>query len=125
MWEEQNKKAVQLFRSGRHTEAMAMAQEALKEAEESFGPDDARVATSLNNLAECTRAQVRHAEAEPLWKRALEIRKKRWGRPSRCLHLMNNLAGAYFELGDFAKAEHMLTGALRISERSQDRLILT
>ena len=92
---------------------------ALKEAEESFGPEDARVATSLNNLAEMYRAQVRHAEAEPLWKRALEIRKKALGPDHPDVStLMNNLAGAYFELGDFAKAEYMLTGALRILEAS-------
>ena len=34
---------------------------------------------SLNNLANCTRAQGRYAEAEPLYKRSLAIREKALG----------------------------------------------
>ncbi len=52
MWEDLNKKSVELFQKGLHSEAVAAAKEALKVAEESFGSEDARVATSLNNLAE-------------------------------------------------------------------------
>ena len=51
---------------------------ALKEAE-GFGPQDPRLATTLNNLGEVYRAQGRYAEAEPLYKRALAIREKALG----------------------------------------------
>ena len=51
---------------------------ALKEAE-GFGPQDPRLATTLNNLGEVYRAQAKYAEGEPLYKRALAIREKALG----------------------------------------------
>ncbi len=51
---------------------------ALKEAE-GFGPQDPRLATTLNNLAGLYQAQGRYAEAEPLYKRALAIIEKALG----------------------------------------------
>ncbi len=53
---------------------------------ESFGPQDVRVATSLNNLAGLYQAQGKYAEAEPLYKRSLSIKEKALGpesEPSR------------------------------------------
>ena len=44
--------------------------------EKTFDPEHPEVAASLNNLAELYRAQGRHAEAEPLYERALAIRRK-------------------------------------------------
>ncbi len=49
------------------------------EAAEEFGPQDRRLATSLNNLAVLYRAQGKYPEAEPLYKRALAIREKALG----------------------------------------------
>ena len=60
MWEELNKKAVELFQSGKYSEAVEIAKRALEEAEKEFGPDDPRVARVLNNLAEMYRAQVKY-----------------------------------------------------------------
>ncbi len=51
---------------------------ALKEAE-GFGPQDPRLATTLNNLGEVYRAQAKHAEAEPLYMRAMAIIEKALG----------------------------------------------
>jgi len=56
-----------------------VAKEALKVAENTFGPDHPRVATSLNNLGEVYGAQGRYAEAEPLYKRALAILEEALG----------------------------------------------
>ena len=46
---------------------------------EKFGPEDSRLATSLNNLALVYQAQGKYAEAEPLFKRALAIQEKALG----------------------------------------------
>ena len=54
----------------RYPEAAKHYLAALKEAE-SFGPEDPRLALSLNNLAELYRTQGKYAEAEPLYQRAL------------------------------------------------------
>jgi hypothetical protein len=40
MWEELNKKAVDLFQSSDYAEALEIGRKALEEAEKIFGPDD-------------------------------------------------------------------------------------
>jgi tetratricopeptide (TPR) repeat protein len=48
-------------------------------SEESFGPDHSNVAAHLNNLAGNYRAQGKLAEAEPLYKRSMDIWEKNFG----------------------------------------------
>ena len=79
-WERLNEKATSLYEQGRYEEAVKFAEEALKIAEETFGPDHPNMAQSLNNLAELYRAQGKYAEAEPLVKRALAIWEKALGK---------------------------------------------
>ncbi len=72
------KARAQAYQQGRYLEAEKALQAALDEAER-FGPQDLRLAASLNNLAELYRAQGKYAEAEPLHKRALAIGEKALG----------------------------------------------
>ncbi len=76
LWEELNAKVTVLYQQGRYSEASNVAEEALKVAEETFGPNHLNVALSLNNLAVLYQDQGKYAEAEPLFKRALEIEEK-------------------------------------------------
>ena len=46
---------------------------------ERFGPQDPRLATTLNTLGEVERAQGKYAEAESLLRRALAIREEALG----------------------------------------------
>jgi Tfp pilus assembly protein PilF len=46
---------------------------------ERHGPSDFRVAITLNILAGFYRTTGRHAEAEPLYERALGVAEERWG----------------------------------------------
>ncbi len=55
----------QAYQQGNYPEAEKQLVAALKEAE-GFGPQDPRLATSLNELALLYRAQGKYAEAEPL-----------------------------------------------------------
>ena len=89
-----NQQVIQLYKQGRYSEAIPLAQRTLTIREKSLGPDHPDVAVSLNNLAELYRAQGRYADAEPLHKRALTIREKALGpdHPDVALSL-NNLAG--------------------------------
>jgi tetratricopeptide (TPR) repeat protein len=50
-----------------------------KPRKESWGPDHLDVATNLNNLALLYYCEAKYAEAEPLYKRALEIRETNLG----------------------------------------------
>ena len=87
---------------------------ALKEAE-AFGAEDARLATSLNNLAELYAIQRRYADAEPLYKRSVAIREKALGADHPALAIgLNNLAGLYRLQGRSAEAEPLYKRALAI-----------
>ncbi|MCH7923260.1 MAG: tetratricopeptide repeat protein [Nitrospinae bacterium] len=97
---------MELYQKGKYREAMPVAKEALKLAEQTFGPDNPYVATSLTNLAELYRIQGQYAQAEPLHKRALAIREKALG-PDHPLVAtsLNNLADLYRAQGQAAQAE--------------------
>jgi tetratricopeptide (TPR) repeat protein len=75
-WEELNAKVAVLYQQGRYLEASNVAEEALKVAEETFGLKHINVALSLDNLAVLYQDQGKYAEAEPLFKRAMEIEEK-------------------------------------------------
>ena len=77
-WETYNEAGQKAYEQGHYTEAEKPWVAALKEAEK-FGPQDPRLATSLNNLAELYGARGKYAQADPLHKRALAIREKALG----------------------------------------------
>ncbi len=76
------------------------------------------LANSLNNLAGIYRATGQYSEAEPLYKQALELRKRLLGdnHPSFATSL-NNLAGLYKSTGQYAKAELLYQQALELRKR--------
>ena len=74
-WETSNAAGMDAYQQARYGEAEKKWLAALEEAE-AFGPDDERLATSLNNLGELYRLQGRYVEADPLHKRSLAIREK-------------------------------------------------
>lgn len=92
------------YEQGYYTDAEKAFLAALKEAER-FGPGDARLAASLNNLAELYRAQSRYVEAEPLHKRSLAVREKVLG-PEHpdVAQSLNNLALVYHAQGRYTDA---------------------
>ena len=77
------------------------------------------VALSLNNLAELYRAMGRYAEAEPLYRRSLEVREKRLGpdHPHVATSL-NDLASLYEDMGRYAEAEPLDRRSLKITRSS-------
>lgn len=78
-WETLNANVVALYRQGKSTQALPLAQEALEVARLTYGIEDPSVATSLNNLAALYHSLGRYEEAEPLYKQALAIDEKFWG----------------------------------------------
>ncbi len=65
LWESYMATGAAAYQEGRYAEAQRQL-EAARNAAEGFGPQDPRLAMSLNNLAELYRAQGRYADAEPL-----------------------------------------------------------
>ena len=122
-WQKYNDAGVMAQEQARYAEAEELYLAALKEAE-SFGEQDTRLATSLNNLAELYRLQGKYIEAEPLHQRSLAIMEKALGpeHPDVAVSL-NNLGLLYKAQGKYAEAEPLYQRALAISERLWGRSI--
>jgi len=87
-----------------------------------LGREHPETLTSVNNLAGLYKAQGRLAEAEPLFKRALEARERVLGKEHpETLGSADNLAGLYEAQGRLAEAEPLYKRALDGSERMLGR----
>ena len=117
-WERHIQASVAAYQQGNYGEAEAQIRLAL-EAAKAFGPDDLRLATTLNNLAVLYDEQGRYAEAEPLYKRALAIMEQVLGpeHPDVALNL-NNLASLYRFQGKYAEAEPLYKRLLAITDKA-------
>ena len=114
---ELNERAVKFYQQGRYSEAVQVAEQALKVAENTFGPEHPDVATSLNNLALFYHSQGKYTEAEPFYKRSLTIREKALGpyHPDVAQSL-NNLASTLPMLrASMPKPSHFTSDHLKIS----------
>ena len=117
--EELNAQVMQLYGQGKYAEAVPIANEALKIAEASFGPNDSRVAIILINLASIYDEQGRFAEAESLYVRALSIDEKALGPADPTVAtVLNNLAELYVHVGKYSQAEPLFQRALSIHEKA-------
>ncbi len=89
-WESYIQAGKAAYEQGNYSEAEKQFLAALQEVE-NFGPEDTRLATSLNNLALLYHDEGKYAEAEPLYQRALAINEKTLGpeHPSVALSLEN------------------------------------
>ena len=98
----------ELYRQGRYKEAVPLAEEAVRTAEKTHGPDSLDVAKALNNLAQLYCDQGRYVEAEPLFKQALEMigRTLPSNHPYKAT-ILNNLATLYKAQGRYVEAEQL------------------
>lgn len=103
---------------GDYQAARTAFEAALREAEP-FGSEDPRVAATLENLARAKAHQRQYAEAEPLARRALQIRETILGpehyQVADSLDLLGAIVG---QTGDHAQAESLLRRALTIHEKA-------
>jgi len=117
-WERTNAAGGKEYEQGRYGEAEKLWLAALEQVEK-FGPQNPRLATSLNNLAVLYEAQGKYAEAEPLYKRSLAIWEKALGpnHPHVATGL-NNLALLFKSQGKYAEAEPLYKRSLAIFEKT-------
>jgi CHAT domain-containing protein/tetratricopeptide (TPR) repeat protein len=112
-----NRQVEQLHKQGRIAEAIPLAQKMLAIYEKILGPDDPKVARSLNNLAFLYMATGAFTKVEPLLTRALVIEEKALGPEHREVATsLDNLARLYWVTGAHDKVEPLLTRALAIRE---------
>ncbi|MBD3399341.1 MAG: tetratricopeptide repeat protein, partial [Candidatus Coatesbacteria bacterium] len=91
------------------------------QAEDFYGREDTRTATSYNNLAGLYRSQGRYAEAEDFYNKALEIDRSVYpdNHPEIATD-MNNLALLYESQGRYAEAEDFYNKALEILKNAYE-----
>jgi clan AA aspartic protease (TIGR02281 family) len=114
LWETHARQCKESLAKGDYALAIEACQASLEEAER-FGRHDRRLAISSWFLASLYHAQGRYAEAEPLYRRSLEIMEKTLG-PNHpdVATILNNLAELYREQGRYAEAEPLYRRSLEI-----------
>jgi CHAT domain-containing protein/Tfp pilus assembly protein PilF len=114
-----NREVARLHEAGRYSEAIPIAQSALKLASGRHGRDHPEVATWLNYLAGLYNAQGNYSEVEPLLERSLGIRETAFGsdHPS-VANVLNNLAEFYRSQGRYSQAEPLYTRSHAITEKA-------
>jgi len=104
------------YSEGNYAVAQKMFEEALKEVEQS-DDNDARLGSSLRNLALVYHMQGDYKKAEPLFKKSLTICEKLLGRHhAHVAHNLDNLAELYFLEGKYQKAKLFYKRALSVLE---------
>ena len=117
-WEGHNENGRRAFTQGDYAQAEQSFIAAIREAT-LLGADNARLATSLSNLAQLKYRQKDLAQAEALFRRSLAIRERMLGGDHVGLvQNINNLAALHYTRGELAQAEPLFRRALEISEKT-------
>jgi tetratricopeptide (TPR) repeat protein len=118
-WETLNTRVKNLYTREKYAEALPIAEECLQTAEEAWGPNDTRVAVSLQNLASIRSAQNDFGAAEPLAQHALKILETAPSPdPHKVARALNTLASVYMTAGKLTEAESFAQRALQIQEKA-------
>ena len=75
-WMKFSRESMMHYGQGQYGKAAVAGKKALDAGEEKYGRESRQAAVSLNNLAEIYRADGKLADAEHLFRRALEINEK-------------------------------------------------
>ena len=112
---------VDRFRNGKFVDReqeVIKAEEVLKKAIGLQSEPSTVLADSLNNLAGLYYAQGRYEEAEPLYKKALQLRQKLLGdRHPDVATSFNNLAALYYDQGRYEEAEPLYRQELKLRQQ--------
>lgn len=101
-----NAELKQLYRQGKYTEAIPVAEKIRTLTERRYGPDHVESANAMNNLALLYIEKKQYAEAEKLAQQALAIYRNILSPDHPCTaYILDNLAEIYQETGRFAIAE--------------------
>ena len=111
--------SLRLSRSGAYEKAQALAERALELRERLLGPENAKVAASLNALGVVCAARNDYARAEAQYRRALAIAEKAWGKEHPVVaEVLNNLAKNHNARAQFEDAQRLAQRALDMREKA-------
>ena len=117
-WEHYMAEGVKAYQSGQETNAEMFYLAALEDVENA-GPEDPRLAATLNTLAVLYHTQRKYAQAEPLYQRVLKLLEQTIGPDHPTLATtLNNLAVVYEAQDKYAEAAPLYQRALALIERT-------
>jgi tetratricopeptide (TPR) repeat protein len=106
-------KARNLFEEKKNDEAIALLTDAVRQIEQGRGPDDPALVKHFDLLATIYGASGREADAEPLWRRALQIRRSALGSEHpEVFGTGDKLALCLIAQGKYPEAEPLLRRSL-------------
>ncbi|MCZ6448265.1 MAG: tetratricopeptide repeat protein, partial [Alphaproteobacteria bacterium] len=118
VWETYIAAGARAHQKGNYPEAEKQLKAALKEAKR-YGPNDSRIATSLNDLALLYVTLGKYTEAERLHEQALTIWEKALGPDHpKVATALNNLAVLYNSQTRYGEAEPLYKRSLAIMEKA-------
>ena len=117
-----NAELKQLYRQGKFTEAVPVAEKIRTLTERRYGPDHVETANAMNNLALLYIEKKQYAEAEKLAQQALTNYRNILTADHPCTaYILDNLAEIYQETGRFAIAEKTRKEATNIRKEARDQ----
>src|SRR5262252_9233381 len=117
-WEHDMAAGAQAYQNGQETQAETFYRTAL-EALHDTGPEDPRLAVTLNTLAVLYHTQSKYAQAEPLYQRVLKLLEQTVGPDHPTLATtLNNLAVVTEAQDKYAEAAPLYQRALALMERT-------
>jgi tetratricopeptide (TPR) repeat protein len=107
------------YMMGDYATAASFKEATLSLVTSAFGPDASETATALNNLALTYQSLARYMEAEPLFRRAIEIGERVLGKDHPTVATRyNNLASLLQAQGKYDQAEPLFRRAIEIGEKT-------
>jgi Tfp pilus assembly protein PilF len=116
--DEVSRKAMDLYTAGKYEQALPLFKRALEATKARYGENSPLLALDLNNLAEVYRQLGRAAEAEPLYKRAIQLDEQAGADNPDLASDLNNLALLYRGQGRDKEAEALYSRAVSVLERT-------
>ena len=118
LWRSHGDAGMEAYSQGNYAEAEKQLKASLEEAR-SLGQDNKYLILSLNRLALLYSRESKTAEAEELFKQALEIRERVFGLQSVAVAMSSDyLAELYMEQGKYEDAEHFYQRSVAIFEKA-------
>ncbi len=117
-WEHYMAEGAKAYQNGQETNAEMFYLAALEDVQNA-GPEDPRLAATLNALAVLYHTQRKYAQAEPLYQRVLTLLEQTIGPDHPTLATtLNNLAVVYEAQDKYAEAAPLYQRALALIERT-------
>ena len=117
-WEHYMAEGAKAYKNGQETDAERFYLAALKDVQNA-GPEDPRLAATLNALAVLYHAQSKYAEAEPLYQRVVKLLEQTVGPDHPTLATtLNNLAVVCEAQDKYTEAAPLYQRALALMERT-------